>query len=158
MVNVWPSCKFKDQNLNISCTGLFLPKAVIKRYEVLRVYFVCLHPQKQNDVLFLLTQKYAAINRLYLDDLKTWVSETITPHKIYLSVSTEVHKSYIFIEKYMNIFLKTIIIFLPLSNFLKELTLIYIYITEIKKKLRTGIGVADAVVKSCIVTFLAHLS
>lgn len=102
MVNVWPSCKFKDQNINISCTGLFLPKAVIiiKRNEVLRVYFVCLHPQKteQNDVLFLLTKKCAAIYRLYLEDLKTWVSETITPHKIYLSVSTEVHISYIFIE------------------------------------------------------------
>lgn len=119
MVNVWPSCKFKDQNINISCTGLFLPKAVIiiKRYEVLRVYFVCLHPQKteQNDVLFLLTQKCAAIYRLYFDDLKTWVSETITPHKIYLSVSTEVHRSYIFIEKYMNIVLRTINIFTPVQ-------------------------------------------
>lgn len=53
---------------------------------------------EQNDVLFLLTKKCAAIYRLYLEDLKTWVSETITPHKIYLSVPTEVHISYIFIE------------------------------------------------------------
>lgn len=92
MVNVWPSCKFKDQNINISCTGLFLPKAVIiiKRYEVLRVYFVCLHPQKQNRTMFCFySLRNAQLYTDYLEDLKTWVSETITPHKIYLSVSTE---------------------------------------------------------------------
>lgn len=141
MVNVWPSCKFKDQNIKISCTGLFLPKAVIiiKRYEVLRVYFVCLHPQKteQNDVLFLLTQKCAAIYRLYLEDLKTWVSETITPHKIYLSVSTEVHISYIFIE---NICFKDNKFFLTPVQLLKRINFnLHIYNLILKNPTNLGL-------------------
>lgn len=94
--------------------------------------------KKQNRTMFCFySLRNAQLYTDYLEDLKTWVSETITPHKKYLSVSTEVHISYIFIE---NICFKDNNFFFTPVQLLKRINFnLHIYNLILKKPTNLGL-------------------